>query len=62
MNKMTGKKSIVLGYSLSALHLVDIFSKLSESTKEEKVKQLVLVGPPFLGAWKSLLTILGGDP
>ncbi|EGR29598.1 lecithin-cholesterol acyltransferase, putative [Ichthyophthirius multifiliis] len=62
MYKMTGKKSVILGYSLSTLHVVESMTSMPQQEKDEKVKTVLLIAPPLMGADKTLMNLLGGDP
>ncbi|EAR82529.1 lecithin-cholesterol acyltransferase (macronuclear) [Tetrahymena thermophila SB210] len=59
---LTGKKSVLIAHSLGSLHTLDALTSFEQSFKDQKVKQFIAIGPPFIGAPKSFINIIGGDP
>lgn len=60
--KLSGKKTILVAHSLGSLHTLDALSTMSVEYKNQKIKQFIAIGPPFIGAPKGFINLIGGDP
>jgi hypothetical protein len=59
MKAFTGKRSLVFGHSYGNNVAMVLLKNMSQSEKDELVREYVAVGPPFLGSLQALYTILG---
>jgi len=59
---LTAKKVVVLGHSLGNIQILNVLTKMAQTDKDQKVLEFIAAGPPFLGAPKVLINMLGGDP
>lgn len=53
---LTGKKSILFGFSYGNLHIWNSLNKLTLNDKNLLVHSYMAVSPPFLGSFKVLKT------
>ncbi|CAK70541.1 unnamed protein product (macronuclear) [Paramecium tetraurelia] len=62
LNKITGKKAIILTHSLGSLHTLNVLGEMTKQEKQDSIATIMTMGAPYLGSSKAIRAHLGGDP